>query len=619
MKVKREEHSMPYLWEQPYIGQDLYEMAIIRRKAMIETENEPEQKQQDTTDPIITDETKKSEPKIKAPQKSVADNTETVKIDLAKKQPELKGVIQQIFAKGGTNLPDDRFKEADQEHPNGYVELTKEEYTKAEKLLPTLYSNNILAEPGADEKTAKESSDNRENIIQYIKKQYPDEKIQAQIGMALRFFANGMWFDGSEPDDKQKQTIQTFQKGFESGDTKTVIGLVSKLQEGITGGRIKVDQANSKLYRVTKEDKEILGNLQMPSFFETEPDDSMWQDIVITDFGAPLINLSHPCTKKVISSEAPEQDCPGELKQFKKAIAAHPELKKVFVQGAGRILGKAMNLLTLGIAAATTDAGKRADRIIKELKEKGGMSTHRNLLLVKYDDLVDADPDNSETVVTVKPYNRSTKQFVGDFDIPVSMLSHFYSAVDPIQSAKIYMETYSKDEELQKALTMAPFDTGKKAGGNANTGVNEKSAISAGSTAAAALGAATYAGLALSISTGLLVGAPALMLGGTAYHALRDVKGESDRNDVTKVKKNEEREGKLEQLKVQYIKLLSEQGHPPYYILKPKTANKEVDVISRSSTGQMAGGKVMMVTMRTDEHQAAMFLNPAQIKQQFSV
>ena len=625
---------MPYLWEQPNLGNNLYEMAINRRKALLEaTEGNPDTdptKDEETkpvetkeTKPVETKETKPVETKETKPAKKDAgsDNgAEGITIDFAQNKPRLKNVLQQVFAKGGITLDDARFLPADDSHPNGALTLTAEEAKKAEQLLPELYERNILSEPDAKEKKEAASADNREKIIEFIKKQYPDAKIQAQIGMALRFFANGMWFDGSEPTKENSETIKKFQQGFESGDTRTVVDLVGKLEGAISNGKIEIDPANSNLYKVTPEDKKVLGNIQMPSFFETEIDDSMWQDIVITDFGIPLINLGHPCTKKVISSENPEQDCPGELKQFKKAIAAHPELKKVFVQGLDRMLGKAMNLLTLGIAAATTDAGKRADRIIKELKEKGGMSTHRNLLLVKYDDIVNADPDNSDLVVTVKPYNRSTKNFMGEFDIPVSMISKFYSAVDPIKSAKIYMETYSKDDDLQKALAMSPFGAGNPAGGGASGGdITERGVASAAAGAAATLGAAAYAGLAMSIASGLLVAAPGMMLGATAYKALRDVGDNNARNDVSKVTKDKEREAKVEQLKIQYIKLLSEQGHPPYYVLKPKTANKEVDIVSKSSTGQMAGGKVLMVSMQIDGHQAAMFINPAQAKQQFAL
>ena len=65
--------------------------------------------------------------------------------------------------------------------------------------------------------------------------------------------------------------------------------------------------------------------------------------------------------------------------------------------------------------------------------------------------------------------------------------------------------------------------------------------------------------------------------------------------------------------------MLSKEGHPPSYILKPKSANKEVVVISKASTGHLHGGKVLMVSLKIGEHQAACFMGPETVKKYFSV
>ena len=92
------------------------------------------------------------------------------------------------------------------------------------------------------------------------------------------------------------------------------------------------------------------------------------------------------------------------------------------------------------------------------------------------------------------------------------------------------------------------------------------------------------------------------------------IAGKSDPSKVTA-----DGNGKFKELKEKYVKYLSDKGHPPAYVLKPKTENKEVDVISSSETGRaQASGVVHMVSMKIGDHQAAAFMKPETIKKYFS-
>jgi hypothetical protein len=95
------------------------------------------------------------------------------------------------------------------------------------------------------------------------------------------------------------------------------------------------------------------------------------------------------------------------------------------------------------------------------------------------------------------------------------------------------------------------------------------------------------------------------------------VRGSKKSNNVGDATENKGTD--FAKLKKEYVEMLSKEGHPPSYILKPKSANKEVVVISKASTGHLHGGKVLMVSLKIGEHQAACFMGPETVKKYFSV
>lgn len=473
---------------------------------------------------------------------------------------------------------------------------------------------------------SQEEDKQREKLIASIIAQYP-EKIKTDVALAVYFLSQGKWFDGSDPtEERQNKIIDTFRDVIVTRDANQVKMAIQHIVEMITDGKIKVDPNNNRLYTVPNIEKQVTGNIQMPAMFESEPDDSMWNEIVITDYGIPMINLGHPAVKKVIASENPEEDCPGELKMFKSKVYENPGLQKVFGKGGFNrvIIDKAFNLLTLGVAGATTDAGKRADRIVKELKEKGGMSTHRNLLLVKYDDIVDVDPENADITIKALAYNRANQKFMGELDVPAPTLAKFYSAVDPVKSSKIYIEMYNNEDVGDYGFAgsqnsgSSTYD--QKTRNNILSHIGEASSIDkgkplfeyAGATAQSENKQPLYEYI---LATALAVGAAAAVP--QIRNLVAGVRGGNKNNTVGNAKENNGEQ--FAQLKKEYVEMLSKEGHPPSYILKPKSANKEVVVISKASTGHLHGGKVLMVSLKIDEHQAVCFMGPETVKKYFSV
>ena len=450
-----------------------------------------------------------------------------------------------------------------------------------EKALLEADENNLdtSGENGSHETadTGNPSADETKDRLTKIVERYP-EAIREKIVKAIHDVREGKWYDGQDiPDnDPRKRQVEAFAAGLNGDNDKQVSDMVHLLGQKIASGQLKVDAGNKDLYRAKEEKSSIAAKVQIPAMFDAEPDDSMWDEMVVNDFGMPLVNLGHPAVSKIIKSEKPEEECPEDLKHFKKAIYGDKRLTAVFGEGGiARMLGKMANLLTLGIAGATVDAGKRADRIIKELQEKGGRIAHRNLLSVSYKDIIDADPDNPDQTVEARAYYRGKKvASKNTMEVPVSAIAQFYSVVDPIKSAKVYLE----------------YMAARGIGANSRA---ETESAEADSTA--------------------LVEGPISAIAGAA-RKVQDVFGDK----ATAPKKQD---GDVHAaLKQKYIEYINEHGHPWFYILKPKSDNHEVDVISSSKTAQAgtSGSKVHMVTIKVGDHKAAAFMTPAETEFYFS-
>lgn len=534
---------MSYIWEDKNRGKSLYEMAIIEQKALMEAPDG-------------------------AP---TAPGTVKFKIPDGKDTENNHKNIAQVLAKAGVTPKFD----------NGFIELSKDDFAKCSNNIQFLCKQTLL-EPNDEMKAATAASDEskmettREEVVKKAIETFKDQDTQNELALAVRCLMNGTWFDGNMPNAQQKQTVEHCQALLKSGDSDKILAMLKTITGLEKRGIISLDAKNPKLYKETKPGAQFNGDVKMPPMFDAEPDDSMWNEMIVNEFGMPLINLSHPAVAKIISSDNPEDECPAELKQFKKAIYGDKRLTAVFGEGGiARMLGKMANLLTLGIAGATLDAGKRADRIIKELHEKGGHIAHRNLLFIGADELMNADADNEELTIPSAVYSRSKKKVLGKLDVPAPALAQLYSAVDPIKSAKIYLEILASDDKVAESLNESIED--------------DDGALLEGKGVFGKL-----AGVA---------------------RAVQDKFTGEKADSPTSASKDT-----VSELKKKWVSYLEKHGRPPFYVLKPKSANKEVDIISTSETGRAgtSGGKVHMVTMKIGDHKGAAFMSPEDIKLYFS-
>lgn len=539
---------MSYIWERPKTGSTLYEMAINGQTGAAEA-----QPGSNGDGPAVS---------FKIPEEKNSEGT-------------ARTIIGGLSKKFGVKPA----------YKDGSIAMTREDFAKCSDGVKA-YMNAGLLEPNDETRKASAEADRnhmesgRAGVVKAVIEQFKDRDIQNQLAIAVRCLMNGVWFDGNEPTEQQKHTVAHCQDLLRNGDANQVISLLKTIVGLEHRGIIRLDPNNPQLYKVNQDSPKFSGDVQMPAMFDAEPDDSMWNNMVVTQFGIAMVNLSHPAVRKIIQSDKPEQDCPADLKAFKKAVYGDERLQAVFGKGGFErvILGKLSNLLTLGVAAATLDEGKRADRIIKELKEKGGRTVHRNLLLVDYDAIVNADPDNDSAMIPARAYNRSRKKFMGELEIPASAVAQFYSAVDPVKSAKIYLEMY----------------------GNENSGVKFGSSMEESAS---------------TLADALLEGPISSMANGISKLSHK-VAGD---RDPGKNPAGADDGSRFEELKRKFIAYLSKKGHPPAYVLKPKSANKEVDVISTAETGRaQASGAVHMVSMKIGGHEAAAFMRPEDIKKYFS-
>ena len=539
--------AMSYIWEQPNKGNTLYEMAIIKQKSLVEGPTPPPS---GTGSPTPDDKVK-------------------IKIQDGKDNPGTRETITGVLAKFHVTPS----------FGGDCVVLSKEDSDKCKAGVKYLIEKQVLVPTDAmksakeaDEKSAMENG--RAEVVKEAIRNLKNKDVQNDLAFAVRCLMNGVWFDGTAPNDQQKQKVEQCQALLKNGKPEEVLALLRNVMSLEERGIISIDPNNSKLYKENNPKTQFTGEVKMPSMFDAEPDDSMWDEMIVNGYGMPIINLGHPAVAKIIKSDNPEEDCPAELKKFKQAVYGDKRLTAVFGEGgiSRVVLGKLANLLTLGIAGAAMDAGKRADRIIKELHEKGGHIVHRNLLVVDYDKIVDADPDDDDLKIPVTAYSRSKNAILGSFDIPASALAQFYSAVDPIKSSKIYLEIASTDNDIAKKLTESSDCAG-----------------------------------------------PALMEGPASLAGkVRKIQDKFTKDPATNPEGGKgESIGKL---KKDWVDCLNRNGHPPYYVLKAKTANKEVDVISTSATGGVgtSGDKVHMVTMKVGDHKGATFMTPKDIKLYFS-
>lgn len=336
---------------------------------------------------------------------------------------------------------------------------------------------------------------------------------------------------------------------------------------------------------ISKALSQIVGQVEVPDAFNVEIDDSEWENAVITAFGFPMINLTSPLVREMLRAQDPKQQKRA-YKEFKKQLKSNPDVAKALGVGVMGTLGIGGNddgaktdkktridtrtesvsgngaVLVEGPIGDIRNALKTPVDVLKSIAQSKGTPCHRNNLVVMYDD-IDGKSGDSQEGVKVTPLGVSGGVLVDknlSVTVPMSHLSAFYSVVDPKASFKSYAkamaEVNTKSDNAGKGLGDAAAAAGKK----------------------------------------LLSKIPLLGRG-----AKKDLAAQ-EADSATKAM------GEL----AMYIK---ENGHPPFYLLKPKTEPKEIDKWSDED----AANGYQMITMLLDGRKAGMIMKKSTANALFKV
>ena len=336
---------------------------------------------------------------------------------------------------------------------------------------------------------------------------------------------------------------------------------------------------------ISKALSQIVGQVEVPDAFNVEIDDSEWENALITAFGFPMINLTSTLVREMLRAQEPKAQKRA-YKEFKKQLKSDPDVAKALGIGVMGTLG-----LGGGKKDATTDKKARIDTrvegvnadgkvlvegaitdisnalknpvdVLKSIAGNKGTPCRRNNLVVMYKEIDGKSGDSNENV-TVIPLGVSGGTLVDlnkSVPVPMSHLTAFYSVVDPKASFKSYAkamaEVNTKSDNASKGLGDAAASAGKK----------------------------------------LLSKIPLLGRGAKKELEAKEADG------ITKAM------GEL----AMYIK---ENGHPPFYLLKPKSEPKEIDHWSDED----AANGYQMITMMVEGHKAGMILKTKTAEALFKV
>lgn len=338
---------------------------------------------------------------------------------------------------------------------------------------------------------------------------------------------------------------------------------------------------------LAKQISEIVGQIEVPDAFNVEIDDSEWDNAVVTSFGFPMINLTSTLVREMLRSQDPKTQKRA-YKEFKKQLKSDRDIANALGIGVSGVLGiggkkeastdKDTRIKTKtesvadgenALVEGPIDAIKNVKKafqdpvdVLKSIAKNKGTPCHRNNLVVMHKDIDGKAGDSTETVNAI-PLGVSGGTLVDlNKSVPVPMvhLSAFYSVVDPRASFKSYAkamaEVNKKSDNADKGLKDAAASAGKK----------------------------------------LLSKIPWF-----GRSAKKELEAE-EADGITAAM------GEL----ATYIK---DNGHPPFYLLKPKSEPKEVDYWSDED----AAHGYQMITMMVDGHKAGMIMKGGTAEALFKV
>ena len=360
---------------------------------------------------------------------------------------------------------------------------------------------------------------------------------------------------------------------------KLIFGVIQKadpelFEELKNSGKLNEKNENTasiaQKTELAKQISDIVGQIEVPDAFNVEIDDSEWDNAVVTSFGFPMINLTSTLVREMLRSQDPKTQKRA-YKEFKKQLKSDRDIANALGIGVSGVLGIG------GKKEASTDKDSRIETKTESVGDGGNTLVEgpidaiknvkkapcdRNNRVVMHKDIDGKAGDSTETVNAI-PLGVSGGTLVDlNKSVPVPMvhLSAFYSVVDPKASFKSYAkamaEVNAKSDNASKGLGAAAAAAGKK----------------------------------------LLSKIPLLGRGAKKELEAKEADG------ITKAM------GEL----AMYIK---ENGHPPFYLLKPKSEPKEIDHWSDED----AANGYQMITMMVEGHKAGMIMKAKTAEALFKV
>lgn len=374
---------------------------------------------------------------------------------------------------------------------------------------------------------------------------------------------------------------------------KLVFGVIQKTDPELfdrlkASGRISGKDGNAVSLTGKKKDEvadalsRIVGQVEVPDAFNVEIDDSEWDNALITDFGFPMINLTSTLVRDMLRSPDPSAQRRA-YREFKKQLASDPDVAKALSIGMGMFGGGSKrgeartdksakigtpraemdsredNVLVEGPVSAIADTFRNPVEILKSIAQNKGTPCRRNNLVVMYDEIAGKEGDSDE-LVKATPLGVSGGVLVDlnkTVPVPMSHLTAFYSIVDPKASfasyAKAMAEVNRKHDNAGKGIGGKLSSAGQKLLAKVSKGARKRIA--------------------------------------------------------------DERNTEIMRSMAELADYIDSNGHPPFYLLKPKSEPKEVD---RWSDEDAAHG-YKMITVNVDGHKAGMIVKEATANALFRV
>jgi hypothetical protein len=322
---------------------------------------------------------------------------------------------------------------------------------------------------------------------------------------------------------------------------------------------------------------------ELPEAFRVEPDDSEWDNAVVTGYGFPMVNFSSQLVQDMLRAADPKSQ-KRSYKEFKKQLKKNPDIANALGMGLGGTLGlrsgkegaktnkKAAiqtdsdnsnaNALVEGPIDSIIKALSNPIELLKRIAKPKGAPCKRNLLVVNHNEIADksGDSDDDVEVIPLGVSGGTLVKMNKTVNVPVVHLTTFYSVVDPNASYKSYVKAMAEVNEKAVNAGMSNLDALKSAAKNLKSKIP--------------------------------------LLGRKAKQEIE-------------AKQKEGVDAAMEQLS-NYIE---EHGHPPFYLLKARSRPKEQD---RWADEDAAHG-YQMIAVNVGGRKAGMFLKKSTAEALFHV